>query len=97
MSLSPRPEMEITMISSLAIVPARRRASATAWADSRAGMIPSARERYAGASIASSSHGRVLGAPGLVEVGVLGADAGIIEPGSDRMAPETCPAASWSR
>ena len=54
-SLSPRPEMVITMIWSLRIEGASLIAWATAWELSMAGIIPSTRVRYLNASTASSS------------------------------------------
>src|SRR5258707_5917605 len=59
MSLSPRPERLTMMTSVLAMVGARRMASETAWALSRAGMMPSVRERVTVALRASSSEQEV--------------------------------------
>lgn len=54
-SLSPRPEMLMTMICSRPMEGASFRAQATAWADSMAGIMPSMRLMYAKASTASPS------------------------------------------
>src|SRR5262245_23356497 len=52
-SLSPRPEILTTTTSDRFILGARLMHSATAWADSSAGMIPSIRERIPSASSVS--------------------------------------------
>ena len=55
MSLSPRPERLTSRIASFGSVGARLIASATAWLDSSAGMMPSKRQSASNAAIASSS------------------------------------------
>ena len=84
MSLSPRPERLTMRILSRPILGARLMASAMACADSSAGMMPSVRASSLAASSASASVARgVLGAAGVVQPGVLGADGGVVEAGGD--------------
>ncbi len=72
------------MTSVLAIFGASLMASAMAWALSRAGMMPSVRERVTVAARASVvGGGGVGGAAGVVEHGVLGAYGGVVEAGGD--------------
>src|SRR5438309_4882338 len=59
MSLSPRPERLTKRMSDLDILGAILMASATAWADSSAGMMPSVRLRTRTASRASASEAEV--------------------------------------
>ena len=87
MSLSPRPDRLTSMIRS------RDRASAPggsacaiACALSSAGMMPSVAVSSRSASTASSSVTVTYArAPAVAQPGVLGADAGIVEPGGDRV------------
>ena len=66
-SLSPRPEMVMTMLWSLPMVGASFLAWATAWADSMAGLH--------GLVVGD---GDVLGPADVIQVGVLRADAGVV-------------------
>lgn len=83
-SLSPRPEILITMVWSFRMVGASFIACATACADSIAGMMPSIRLRYSNAFIRFVvRHRNVLCAADVVQVSVLRADTGVIQTGGD--------------
>ena len=57
-----------------------------AWADSSAGMMPSVRQRsWKRRERLGVGDGAVLGALGDLEPRVLGADAGVVEAGGDRV------------
>jgi len=86
MSLSPRPERLMMTRSFLVRRGARSIRPAMAWADSRAGMMPSRRARMRAASSAAASEtAKYSGAALVGEPGVFGADGGIIEPGGNGM------------
>ncbi len=84
MSLSPRP-LTLTITTSLFfILGARLITSATACADSRAGMIPSSRAKVWHAARASASDAQTYSArPASFNRGVLGTDGRIIQSGGD--------------
>ena len=82
---SPRPERFTSRIWSFAIVGAMRVACAIAWLDSRAGMMPSMRQQSWNAFSASSSVMLTYRRGGCPEIGMLGADARIVEARADRM------------
>ena len=76
----------MTISASFGIVGARRMTCASACAGSSAGMMPSRREQSLKASSASSSVADdVFDAAELVQPGMLGADAGVVEAGGDRV------------
>ena len=84
MSLSPRPEMLTITTSDGHILGARLMHSATAWADSRAQMMPSRWASWRRASRASLVvGGDVFGAALIVQPGVLGSDGRVVESGGD--------------
>ena len=86
MSLSPRPERFRITIASRGIFGARAINSASACADSSAGMMPSMRASVrAAATRRVIAHGRVLGAMPVGEPRVLGTDRRIIEARRNRM------------
>src|SRR5579885_1998365 len=58
---------------------------ARAWADSRAGMMPSVRARRLGCERGFVRDGGVFSATLVGEPGMLGADGGIVEAGGDGM------------
>ena len=76
--------MFINTMSSLGMVGAILVTCARAWAGSRAGMIPSARQQSWKASSASwSVAAGVFDAADFVQPGMFGADAGVVQPGAD--------------
>ena len=80
MSLSPRPEMFTIIISDFFILGARLMASATACADSSAGIIPSVRASTVVASSASASEAETYSArPDIFQPGMLGADRWVVQ------------------
>ena len=86
MSLSPRPERLTSRIWSFGSRGAIFAAYASAWLDSSAGMMPSSRHRSWNACSASSSVTATYSArPLSFSHACSGPDAGIVEPGGDRM------------
>ncbi len=67
--------------------PASRTSQASAWAGSRAGMIPRSRQQPEGGQHLVVAGRGVLGPADGGQVGVLGADARVVEPGRDRVRP----------
>ena len=98
MSLSPRPDRVISTVDprgQLAGVPAARITQATACADSSAGTMPSVRaSRTAAVDHLVVGDRDVPGPAQVAQVRVLRADAGVVEPGRDRVRLHDLPVSS---
>ena len=86
-SLSPRPDRQIrSTVSAVAVSRPAPSTQATAWADSSAGMIPSSSARRWKACSACVVGDALVGrAAGVAQPRVLGAGAGVVEAGADRV------------
>ena len=92
MSLSPRPDRLTSRIGSSSRSSASFSAWASAWQLSNAQMMPfAARQRDEGVERLAVRRADIVGAADVLEMGMLGADRGIIEAGRDRPAVADLP------